>query len=98
MKGWIDLGKEMAADFSASKDNLQYLKDLAVLSVPKQVFLLAYNVLHRSKKILTIEFLSPEDKNKTWETAKEIADGRITSNEEMKDICRCLITLEYLLQ
>lgn len=98
MKGWIDVGKEMAADFLASKDNLAYLKCLSVLSVPKQVMLLAYTALHRSKKIPTIEMLPLHDKNKTWETAKQIADGRISSIEQMQDISRCLITLEYLLQ
>lgn len=98
MREIINIGEKMAKDFNNSKDQFSYLQAVAVLSVPKKNLLSCYGILCRDKKIPTIESLPINEKEKTWTTAKEIADGRLNNNEEMKDLCRCLITLEYFLQ
>lgn len=97
MKEMIDVGKKMALDFANSKNQFEYLKALAVLSVPKKNLLSCYRNFCRDKKVQPIEELDTAGKQKTWETSKEIACGRLKTIEEIKDLCRCLITLEYFL-
>jgi hypothetical protein len=97
MRELIDLGKKTAKDFLNAKDQVAYLKAVAVLDVPKKNLLSCYYIFCRDKSIPLIEDLSDDDKQKTWETAKEIADGRVATVEEMKDLCRCLVALEFLL-
>ena len=94
---WIELGKKQATSFINARDNLSHLKTIAVLQGPKKIFLICYCIFWRSKKIIKIEEMTVEEKQKTWEMAKEIADGRLKTIEEMKDLCRCLIALEYIL-
>jgi len=98
MKEMICIGGKMAIYFSNAKDQFKYLQALAILSVPKKNLLTCYSLLCRDKKMVTIENLPNEGKQKTWETAKEIADGRFNTSEDMKDLCRCLLTMEYFMQ
>lgn len=97
MNEWIKIGMKMLNDFNNAKDQTEYFKCLAVLSVPKQNILLCHNILVRSGKIPLIENLPLVDREKMWEMAKELADGRLKTIEEMKNFCRCLLTFEYLM-
>jgi hypothetical protein len=64
MKEMIDIGKKMAQDFTNAKDQIEYLKALAVLSVPKKNLLTCYAFYCRGKKIPTIENLPAAGKEK----------------------------------
>lgn len=97
MNEWLVIAKVYTVNFEKAKDNKAYLIPLVGLSVPRQIFLMCYKFLWKAKKIPTIEELTPEGKQKTWETAKEIGGDRFKTIEEMKDLCRLLLTLEYLL-
>lgn len=95
MSIYLEMGKKYAADFE--KDNIGFCKGLPGVPVAMQILSSCYEIFVRGNKIKKIEALAKEEKNIMWETAKEIADGRITNNEGMIRLCTCLYALEFIL-
>jgi dihydrodipicolinate synthase/N-acetylneuraminate lyase len=63
----------------------------------RNILLLSYKSLLYIGKVSAIECLSKEEKDELWEFTKEIAAGRITNNEDAKDLSRALYILNYLM-
>lgn len=57
-----------------------------------------YSGLVAEKKIKKIEEMADDEKDKLWEYAKELRpDISALTKEQAKDLCRSLVTIEYLL-
>jgi hypothetical protein len=91
----IDLGKMYAADFE--KDNILFCKGLPGAPVAMYILSICYEIFINKDKMKRLEDLPDEEKKIVWETAKEFSAGRITNNEKMKRLCKCLYSLEYIL-
>lgn len=54
-------------------------------------------MVYRHTKIPRIEELETEQKANLWEETKELTQGKDLSIDNMKDIVRCLYTMEHYL-
>lgn len=94
---FIHLCLKLKQDCENRSDQAQWIIALAVATVPKYIFVRGYNNLVAQSKLIQLELLKVEDKTNIWETAKEIANGRLTK-EELIEFCKVLLCLEYFLQ
>lgn len=92
---FVEIGKMFAVDFE--KNNVGFCKGLPAAKVAMSILESCYNIFLYQKKIKKIEDLPENEKQIIWETAKELSNGRLQNNEQMKTLCRALYSLEYLL-
>jgi len=93
---WMGLCMKYRSDFENQKDQVVWLKAIASSSVARSIMLMSYNFLVYKKVITIMEDLPVDQKENIWETAKDIADGKLMKNE-LIDFCRCLYGFEYVL-
>lgn len=95
MSLYLDLGKMYAEDFE--KDNIMFMSGLIGIERAQDILCGCYHFLCSVNKLTDLELLPIEGKKIIWETAKEMADGRLKNNDQMIKLCKCLYALEYLL-
>jgi hypothetical protein len=96
MAMWMDLCKKYRIDFEKQADQPAWLRGVIGVPVARYIMLRCYNYLISNKTITPMEQLPVDEKNNIWETAKDIANGKLTKNE-LIDFCRCLYAFEYIL-
>ncbi len=77
-------------------DNIGYCEALVTCSRPRYIMLCAYGSLVRLGKITPIENCLLEDKETAWQTAKEIAKGRL-GLKALIELVHVLLVIEYFL-
>lgn len=90
----LELGRIQAEMFMAN--NYSYCEILVKASCPRTILVMAYNRLVRESKLVPIEDLLQEQKEQAWETAKELAKGRLGRNA-LVDLVKSLLAIEYFL-
>jgi hypothetical protein len=94
MSTWLELGKQQAELFA--NDNFIFAELLITTECSRGIMVVCYTVLVRTMIIGPIEKMAIEDKQTLWETAKEIAKGRLGENK-MIELSKALVSLEYFL-
>lgn len=96
---YADLAKEMMRMWDASQEmkeaHMRLLTNPISNSV-RRVWLGVYSWAVGNKLITRIEDLPQADKTELWQHTKEICRKEM-SIEQMKDVSRCLLTIEYYL-
>lgn len=77
-------------------DNVSYMRTLVNAQSIRNIMIGGYNSLLVGNKLTPIESLPPEQKTTMWETAKEIAVGKLDT-EKLIELCKALCCLEYML-
>jgi hypothetical protein len=90
----LQLGRQQAEIFVSN--NVAYCEILVTCSCPRTILLYAYNHLVYLQKITPIEELLLDDKQFAWETAKDIAKGRL-SRKSLIELVQALVALNYFL-
>lgn len=90
----LDLGQKQAALFTAN--NLAYCEILVTCECPRHILVSAYRCLVRLGKLAPIEDLLQEQKEVAWQTAKDIAKGRM-GQKALVEVVQALLTIEYFL-
>lgn len=90
----LELGRKQAQLFA--EDNEDYCETLVNCDKPRDIILMAYYGLVRRGKITAIEDMLQHEKEMAWDTAKDIAKGRL-GIKALKDVVRALVAIEYFL-
>ncbi len=90
----LDLGQKQAQLFLAN--NVAYCEVLVTCACPRHILLSAYSQLVRLQIIAPIEDLRQEEKENAWQTAKDIAQGRL-GRKDLIEVVQALLTIEYFL-
>lgn len=90
----MDLGRKQVDLFLSN--NVTYCEILVTCSCPRHILLMAYQRLVQLRKITPIEDMLQEQKKIAWETAKDIAKGRLRKIE-LVEVVQALLTIEYFL-
>lgn len=90
----LDLGRKQAQLFTAN--NVAYVETLVTCYCPRDILLKCYYGLVRRGKVTAIEDMLQHEKESAWETAKDLAKGRLRI-KELKDVVRALVAIEYFL-
>jgi len=77
-------------------DNIAYSEILVTCYVPRHLLVCAYRCLVRTRRLIAIEQLSQAQKEEAWQTAKDIARGRL-SRSNLVEVVQALLALEYFL-
>jgi len=88
------LGQKQAPLFTA--DNIAYSETLVTCYVPRHILVCAYRCLVRRGRLIPVEELSQAQKELAWQTAKDIARGRLPRSN-LVEIVQALLALEYFL-
>lgn len=89
-----ELGRKQVDLFHLN--NQIYIDCLVKFNSPRHILTLCYNKFVRLKKIIPIEQLPEEEKNKLWGQTKWYCDGRMTKDGVI-ELAKALYILEYLL-
>jgi hypothetical protein len=92
---FVDLGYKMAAQ---CRENPEVFLDL-LITAPSQRSILfsAYNSLRMRGKLKAIELLPEEARREIWQSAKDLAKGRLPTDKFVL-LSKVLYTLNYLLE
>lgn len=93
-QNFLDLGQKQAQLFLAS--NMVYCEVLVTCNCPRQLLVMSYNQLVRQGKLIAIEDLRLQDKEAAWQTAKDIAKGRL-GRKALIEVVQALLAIEYFL-
>jgi hypothetical protein len=91
---WIDLGRKQVDCFT--NDHETYLECIVKYTGIRDVMMMVYRMLLSSKMIQPLEDQHYEGKLHVWETAKEIAAGRMDKEGQIQ-LSKVLYTIEYYL-
>ncbi len=89
-----ELGRKQALLFQ--DNNVVYCEMLVTCDCPRHILVNTYQTLVRREKLTPIEDMLLADKQTAWNTAKEIAKGRL-GRKALVELVQALITLEYFL-
>lgn len=90
----LELAQQQFAIYQQNK--IGYRELLATSESPRHILRYAYESLVRQHKIMAIEDMLIEEKTTAWETAKHIANERLTKTE-LIHLVKALIAIEYFL-
>lgn len=90
----LELGRKQAQLYEA--DNVGYCERLVTTDYPRQFLSKVYWILVRRGKIIAKEDMLLEDKEFAWQTAKEIAKGRL-KQKGLVEVVHALLAFEYFL-
>lgn len=94
MSLWMDLAIRQSKLFI--EDNVNYMSALVTCPSIRNIWVSAYDALVRLNHLGPLEGLPTSEKNNVWETAKEIAAGRL-NNTKTIELSKALYCLEYIL-
>lgn len=92
---FIGLAKKQVLLFE--KDHISWMNLLVTSVCVRKIMFMAYNSLVNHKNIRPIQDMSEKEKSTIWESAKEFAKDRL-KKDELVQVSKALISLEYLLQ
>ncbi len=78
-------------------DNEFYLESLIRLSSRRGIMCWIYSDLCAAKKIVRIEKLDREVKNRMWNNVKGMCAGRVDDQNTLFQICKAFYVIEYFL-
>jgi hypothetical protein len=90
----LDLGRKQAQLFLAN--NVVYCELLVTCDCPREILVMTYHGLVRREKITPIEDMLQEQKETAWQTAKDIANGRL-GRKALVEVVQALLVIEYFL-
>lgn len=90
----LGLGQLQAQLFVGN--NVVYCETLIICDCPRKILGMIYVRLVRQHKIIAIEDMLQEQKQIAWDTAKEIAKGRL-GRKALVEVVQALLTIEYFL-
>jgi len=92
---WVVLGKQQLNIFEQQSE--AYFELLVTGLTQRTILSMFYFVSVRSKRLLPIEKLPESDKKDLWESAKDIAAGRLDNNQTI-ELSKCLYTIQCFLK
>lgn len=92
---WVFLGKQQLEIFEQNCE--AYFELLSTAATQRTILSMFYFVSVRSKRIMPIDKLVESDKRDLWESAKEIASGRLDHNQTI-ELSKCLYTISCFLK
>lgn len=90
----LGLGQLQAQLFVSN--NVAYCETLVTCDCPRKILVMTYERLVRQRKIIPIEDMLQDQKQTAWDTAKEIAKGRL-GRKALVEVVQALLTIEYFL-
>ncbi len=90
----LELGRKQAQLFTAN--NVAYCEALVTCYCPREIMVLTYHRLVRQGKITPIEDMLQEQKETAWQTAKDMAAGRL-GKAALIEVVKALLVIEYFL-
>jgi hypothetical protein len=90
----LDLARKEVESFKAN--NLAYCEVLVTCTTQRNILRMGYNLLVHRKKIVPIEEMTLAAKTTAYETAKDIAKGRL-GRPGLIELVKALIVIEYFL-
>jgi hypothetical protein len=91
---WLWLAIKQAELFV--ENNIAYTTCLVTGDSPRYIMNHAYCCLVNSNHLMALELLPKDEKENVWETAKEIAAGRLNKAKTV-ELSKALYCLEYIL-
>lgn len=91
----LDLGRKQAQLFLS--DNLTYCEFLVCCDCPRAILVMAYFRLVKERKLTAIEDMLLSEKETAWQTAKDIAQGRL-GRRPLVEVVKALLVIEYFLK
>lgn len=91
---WVWLAVEQSKVFI--DNNVSYTEALVNATSIRYIWQVCYSYFVNTKQLPPLERISVEDKTHVWETAKEIAAGRL-NNKKTIELSKALYCLEYVL-
>lgn len=92
---WMTCGRKETAAFESN--NLAYTEELIFQNARRNLMVWIYCLLRNFKKLIPIENLEPEVKQKMWAFVKEVCAGKTDDLKRMKQIAMVFYTIEYFL-
>lgn len=92
---YIDLGYKQAALCRQNPE--AYLNLLVTASSQRSIMFSAYNSLRMRGQLKAIELLPEEARREIWQSAKDLAKGRLPTDKLIL-LSKCLMALNYLLE
>jgi len=89
------IGRKETAMFEAN--SVAYTEEIVTMKGRRGMMVWIYCLLRNYKKVVAIEDLEPEVKNKMWQFVKEICAGKTNDLKEMKHICMVFYAIEYFI-
>lgn len=90
----FELGRKQAGLFL--ENEVVFCEILVTCYCPRSILLSVYNRLVKTGKLVPIEDMLLDQKQDAWNTAKEIAKGRL-GRKALIEVVKALIALEYFL-
>ena len=90
----LDLARKEAESFKSN--SVAYCEVLVTCTAQRNILRMAYNLLVHRKKIVAIEDMALADKTTAYDTAKDIAKGRL-GRAGLVELVKALIVIEYFL-
>jgi hypothetical protein len=91
---FLELGRKQTVFFTV--DNVLYCEVLVSADSCRSILVGCYSTLVRLGKLIPIENLRQSEKEVAWQTAKNIAKGRL-GKKAMIELVQALMALEYFL-
>lgn len=91
----FEIGRKETAIFE--NDSVTYTETVLLSSGRRGIMVWVYCLLRNYKKIVPIEDLDRETKNKMWAFVKEICAGKTNDVQRMKHICMVFYAIEYFI-
>jgi hypothetical protein len=92
---FVELGYKQAA---LCRENPEvYLNLLVTAQSQRSIMFSAYNSLRMAGKLKAIELLPEEARREIWQSAKDLAKGRLPTDKLIL-LSKCLMALNYLLE
>ena len=92
---WVALGKQQLDIFQQNSE--AYFELLVTALTQRTILSMFYFVSVRGKRLMAIELLPESDKRDLWESAKEVAGGRLDHYQTI-ELSKCLYTIQCFLK
>lgn len=92
---WMTCGRKETALFEAH--SVAYTNEVVTQNARKNLMVWMYRLLRNSKRIIPIENLEVEVKQKMWDFVKEVCAGKTDDIERMKHVAQVFYAIEYFI-
>lgn len=92
---WMTCGRKETALFEAH--SVAYTNEVVTQNARKNLMVWMYRLLRNSKRIIPIENLEVEVKQKMWAFVKEVCAGKTDDVQRMKQVAMVFYAIEYFI-
>lgn len=92
---WMTCARKETALFESN--SVAYTEEVVTQNARRNLMVWFYCLLRNYKKIVPIEDLDRDTKNKMWAFVKEICAGKTNDVQRMKHICMVFYAIEYFI-